>query len=640
MSDVRLTTESRPTLSTTAVAGKPPGYRPPAPGSGGAGASLLQHLMKEQLLTPEQVTKATKDLAAARNVGSVPLFAIRAGVLNEVALLKSLSKAHGMPAVDLMKVEPDEKVLRTVTAEVAHKHRVMPLRREGQKLTVAITDPWNHEATDTIRFATRYEIFPVLAGEASMQAQLEKYYPPTVKASTEETVNSMLADITSEMSDVEVLDTEVEEGNASLGTDEAPVVRLINAILIEAVQRGASDIHFECFEHELRVRYRVDGALQEVMKPPIKLRASLVSRFKIMSQLNIAERRVPQDGRIKLKFGGKVIDFRVSTLPTLFGEKIVLRILDKGNLTLELEKFGIEPQAEKDLMEAVQNPYGMVLVTGPTGSGKTTTLYSCLSKINTGDTNIMTAEDPVEYNLFGINQVLVRNEIGMTFAAALKAFLRQDPNVIMVGEIRDLETGSIAIKAALTGHMVLSTLHTNSAPETITRLMDMGLEPFNVSSALNLILAQRLVRRICKSCREQYHPTDLEFSVAKVKATTTLGELRFKQPALDGAKKGAMPDALPFLDTLGPDTPIGKLPFFRGKGCDACNGTGYKGRQGLYEVMNMTPAIRKLIIQNAGAAELKDAAVDEGMLTLRMDGWLKVLRGITTLEQVVRETTA
>ncbi len=640
MSDVRPATESRPTVSTTAVAGKPPGYRPPAQGSGHAGATLLQHLLKEQLLTAEQVTRATKDLAAAGNVGSVPLFAIRAGMLNEVALLKSLSKAHSMPAVDLMKVEPDEKVLRAVPADMAHKYRVMPLRREGQKLTVAITDPWNHEATDTIRFATRYEIFPVLAGEVSMQTQLEKYYPPAAKVSTEETVNSMLADITSELSDVEVLDADIEESSASLGADEAPVVRLINAILIEAVQRGASDIHFECFEHELRVRYRVDGALQEVMKPPIKLRASLVSRFKIMSQLNIAERRVPQDGRIKLKFGGKVIDFRVSTLPTLFGEKIVLRILDKSNLTLDLEKFGIEPQAEKDLMEAVQNPYGMVLVTGPTGSGKTTTLYSCLSKINTGDTNIMTAEDPVEYNLFGINQVLVRNEIGMTFAAALKAFLRQDPNVIMVGEIRDLETGSIAIKAALTGHMVLSTLHTNSAPETITRLMDMGLEPFNVSSALNLILAQRLVRRICKSCREQYQPSDLELSVAKVKATTTLGELRFKQPALEGAKKGALPDALPFLDTLGPDTPVGKLPFFRGKGCDACNGTGYKGRQGLYEVMNMTPAIRKLIIQNAGAAELKDAAVDEGMLTLRMDGWLKVLRGITTLEQVVRETAA
>ncbi len=640
MSDVRSTTDSRPAPSGTSGAPKPTGYRPNAAPGGGGGNSLAQHLLRENLLTHEQIAKATKELAAAHGVGSVPLFAIRAGVLNEVALLKSLSKAHTMPAVDLMKVEPDEKLLRTVPAELAHKYRIMPLRREGQKLTVALTDPWNHEATDALRFTTRYEIFPVLAGEVSMQTQLEKYYP--AKATTEETVNSMLADITSEMSDVEVLETESEDNaTASLvGMDEAPVVRLINAILIEAVQRGASDIHFECFEHELRVRYRVDGALQEVMKPPIKLRASLVSRFKIMASLNIAERRVPQDGRIKLKFGGKVIDFRVSTLPTLFGEKIVLRILDKGNLTLDLEKFGIEPRAEKELMEAVSNPYGMVLVTGPTGSGKTTTLYSCLSKINTGDTNIMTAEDPVEYNLFGINQVLVRNEIGMTFAAALKAFLRQDPNVIMVGEIRDLETGSIAIKAALTGHMVLSTLHTNSAPETITRLMDMGLEPFNVSSALNLILAQRLVRRICKNCREKYEPSELEFSTAKVKSTTTLREMQFSQEALDGAKRGAQPDALPFLEGLTLDSAVGKLPYFRGKGCDACNGTGMKGRQGLYEVMSMSPAIRKLILQNAGAAELKDAAVAEGMLTLRMDGWLKVLRGITTLEQVVRETAA
>jgi type IV pilus assembly protein PilB len=641
MSDVRSATDSRPAPSGTAGAPKPPGYRPNNPAAAGGKSSLQQHLVKEQLLTWEQITKFTKELAVAHGVGSVPLLAIRAGVLNEVALLKSLSKAHGMPAVDLMKVEPDDKVLRTVPAEMAQKFRLLPLRREGQKLTVAITDPWNHEATDTLRFATRYEIFPVLAGEVSMQTQLEKYYPVT-KVSTEETVNSMLADITSEMSDVEVLESESDDNapGTVAGMDEAPVVRLINAILIEAVQRGASDIHFECFEHELRVRYRVDGALQEVMKPPIKLRASLVSRFKIMSSLNIAERRVPQDGRIKLKFGGKVIDFRVSTLPTLFGEKIVLRILDKGNLTLDLEKFGIEPQAEKELMEAVSNPYGMVLVTGPTGSGKTTTLYSCLSKINTGDTNIMTAEDPVEYNLFGINQVLVRNEIGMTFAAALKAFLRQDPNVIMVGEIRDLETGSIAIKAALTGHMVLSTLHTNSAPETITRLMDMGLEPFNVSSALNLILAQRLVRRICKSCREKYEPSEIELAAAKVKASTTLRELRFTQLALDGAKRGAMPDALPFLEGLSLDTTIGKLPFFRGKGCDACNGMGMKGRQGLYEVMSMSPAVRRLIMQSAGATELKDAAVSEGMLTLRMDGWLKVLRGITTLEQVVRETAA
>ena len=639
MSDVRSGTDSRPAPSGTAGAPKSPAYRP-NPANAGTGNSLVQHLLKEQLLTQEQISKFTKDLAAAHGVGSVPLFAIRAGALNEVALLKSLSKAHSMPAVDLMKVEPDEKVLRTVPPDMANKYRLLPLRREGQKLTVAITDPWNHEATDTLRFATRYEIFPVLAGEVSMQTQIEKYYP--AKASTEEAVNSMLADITSEMSDVEVLETEAEDTTTGslAGMDEAPVVRLINAILIEAVQRGASDIHFECFEHELRVRYRVDGALQEVMKPPIKLRASLVSRFKIMSNLNIAERRVPQDGRIKLKFGGKVIDFRVSTLPTLFGEKIVLRILDKGNLTLDLEKFGIEPRAERELMEAVSNPYGMVLVTGPTGSGKTTTLYSCLSKINTGDTNIMTAEDPVEYNLFGINQVLVRNEIGMTFAAALKAFLRQDPNVIMVGEIRDLETGSIAIKAALTGHMVLSTLHTNSAPETITRLMDMGLEPFNVSSALNLILAQRLVRRICKNCREKYEPSEVEFAGAKVKSTTTLRTLSFSQEALDGAKRGAQPDALPFLEGLTLDSTVGKLPYFRGKGCDACNGTGMKGRQGLYEVMTMTPAVRKLVLQNAGAAELKETAVAEGMLTLRMDGWLKVLRGITTLEQVVRETAA
>jgi len=598
-------------------------------------------MLREALLTPEQVAKATADMAAAGGAGSVAFFAVKSGAVSEVALLRSLAKAHNMPAVDLLKVEPDDKVLRAVPHEMAHKYRLMPLRREGQKLTVAITDPWNHEATDSLRFATRYEIFPVLSGELSMQTQLEKYYP--VKATTEESVNSMLADITSEMSDVEVLETEAEDSPSTSnagGIDEAPVVRLINAILIEAVQRGASDIHFECFEHELRVRYRVDGALYEVMKPPIKLRASLVSRFKIMAQLNIAERRVPQDGRIKLKFGGKVIDFRVSTLPTLFGEKIVLRILDQGNLTLDLAGFGIEPRAERELMEAVSNPYGMVLVTGPTGSGKTTTLYSCLSKINTGDTNIMTAEDPVEYNLFGINQVLVRNDIGMTFAAALKAFLRQDPNVIMVGEIRDLETGSIAIKAALTGHMVLSTLHTNSAPETITRLMDMGLEPFNVSSALNLILAQRLVRRICKNCREKYEPSAAELAVGKVKKSTTLREMRFTQEALDGAKLGALPDALPFLETLSLDTTVGQLPYFRGKGCEACNGSGTKGRQGLYEVMNMSPAIRKLILQNAGAAELKDAAVDEGMLTLRMDGWLKVLRGITTLEQVVRETAA
>jgi type IV pilus assembly protein PilB len=444
-----------------------------------------------------------------------------------------------------------------------------------------------------------------------------------------------------EGTEVEVLKEEEETTAAAAQmVDDAPVVKLLNAILTDAVKRGASDIHFECFEQDIRVRYRIDGALQEVMKPPMKLKAALISRFKIMSSLNIAERRVPQDGRIKLKVGSKVIDFRVSTLPTIFGEKVVLRILDKGNLTFDLSKFGIEPKAEKDLMEAVQNPYGMVLVTGPTGSGKTTTLYSCLSKVNNIDTNIMTAEDPVEYNLYGVNQVLVRNEVGMTFAAALKAFLRQDPNIIMVGEIRDLETGGIAIKAALTGHMVLSTLHTNSAPETVTRLLDMGLEPFNVASAVNLILAQRLLRRICSNCTEQYVPSHEEFDAAKVTPEMTLRELRFSPVALANAKDKGTKFAAPFLQNLSLDTKFGELGYFRGKGCDACGGSGMKGRAGVYEVMMLTPVLRKCIMQNLGAPELRDAAVGEGMLTLRMDAWLKVMKGNTTMEQMIRETAA
>ena len=390
----------------------------------------------------------------------------------------------------------------------------------------------------------------------------------------------------------------------------------------------------------MRVRYRIDGALQEVMKPPMKLKAALISRFKIMANLNIAERRVPQDGRIKLKIGKKVIDYRVSTLPTLFGEKVVLRILDKGNLTLDLEKFGIEPRAEHDLMEAVQNPYGMVLVTGPTGSGKTTTLYSALSKVNNIDVNIMTAEDPVEYNLYGINQVLVRTDIGLSFAAALKAFLRQDPNIIMIGEIRDLETGGIAIKAALTGHLVMSTLHTNSAPETVTRLLDMGLEPFNVASALNLVLAQRLVRRICNRCRERYEWGDDEYRAAKLSPDMSLGDMHYTDEAVENMKRGATADAQPIVADFGLNTTIKEVPLWRGRGCDACSGSGLKGRQGLYEVMAMTPRVRKLILQNVGAVEIRDAAISDGMLTLRMDGLLKVMKGITTLEQVIRETAA
>jgi type IV pilus assembly protein PilB len=592
-------------------------------------------LLKEGIVSRDFLERAQRD--AKSNGTTVTLALIKTGAIDEVELTKIIARTYKMPAVDLSKFEVDPRILRLVPAELATKNTVLPLKREGRTLTVAVADPTNQEILEDLKFVTRYDIFPVLGGESTLRSVIEKAYDASDAA-----MDTLLKDIAAE-GDVEVLeDTEEDISAAALAAavDDAPVVKLINAILTDAVKRGASDIHFESFEHELRVRYRIDGALQEVMKPPPKLKAALISRFKIMAQLNIAERRVPQDGRIKLKIANKVIDYRVSTLPTLFGEKVVLRILDKGNLTLDLEKFGIEPRAEVELMEAIMNPYGMVLVTGPTGSGKTTTLYSALSKINTIDQNIMTAEDPVEYNLFGINQVQVRTDIGMTFAAALKAFLRQDPNIIMLGEIRDLETGGIAIKAALTGHLVLSTLHTNSAPETVTRLLDMGLEPFNVASAVNLVLAQRLVRRVCTRCKQKYEPSEEELAGAKVTRETTLGDLRFTVEALDNAVAKATPDAAPMLKNVSLDTKIGELPFFKGRGCDDCNGMGMKGRQGLYEVMSMNPDLRRLILHNASGQEIKDAAVQAGMLTLRMDGWLKVLKGVVPLEQVIRETSA
>ena len=595
-------------------------------------------LLKEGLISREQLQKA---LDEQRQSGTrVGYNLVKLGFIQENELTRCLARQFKMPAVDLSKFEVDPKIVKLVPADLATKHLVLPLKRDGRTLTVAMADPSNLGVIEDLKFITRYDIFPVIAGEFTLRNVIEKYY--------ETNNDQQMSDLLSEIegledgdTDVEVVEDKQEEMSATAlaaAVDDAPVVKLINAILTDAVKRGASDIHFECFEHDLRVRYRIDGALSEVMKPPKKMQPALISRFKIMSALNIAERRVPQDGRIKLKMGNKVIDYRVSTLPTLFGEKVVLRILDKGNLTLDLEKFGIEPRAERELMEAVSNPYGMVLVTGPTGSGKTTTLYSCISKVNSVDTNIMTAEDPVEYNLYGVNQVLVRTEIGMTFAAALKAFLRQDPNIIMVGEIRDLETGGIAIKAALTGHLVLSTLHTNSAAETVTRLLDMGLEPFNVSSALNLVLAQRLLRRICSGCKTRYEPDALELETAKVKQTTKLKDLRFTAQSINDMISRAPKDTAAAIAGVTIESTIGDMPFYRGKGCDVCNGTGLKGRQGAYEVMFMTPSLRKLILQNVGAAEIKDAAVDEGMLTLRMDGLLKVWKGITTLEQVVRET--
>ena len=590
-------------------------------------------LLKEGLITQDQLNKALQE--QRHNGTRVGYNLVKLGYVKETDLTRMLARQHKMPAVDLTKFQVDPRIAKLIPAELALKHSVLPLKRDGRTLTVAMSDPATMSVLDDIKFITRLDIFPVIAGEFTLRNAIEKFYE-----SGEAQMQSLLSEIPDD--DIEILESENENAadNGAALIDEAPVVKLINAIMTDALKKGASDIHFECFEKELRVRYRIDGALQEIMKPPIKMRPALISRFKIMASLNIAERRVPQDGRIKLKIGTKVIDFRVSTLPTLFGEKVVLRILDKGNLSLDLGTFGIEPRAERELMEAISNPYGMVLVTGPTGSGKTTTLYSALSKINNIDVNIMTAEDPVEYNLFGINQVLVRTDIGMTFAAALKAFLRQDPNIIMLGEIRDLETGGIAIKAALTGHLVLSTLHTNSAPETVTRLMDMGIEPFNVASALNLILAQRLVRRVCSNCAEAYKMDKAEIAGAKIAGGVTLRDLHFTDMALTDAKGRATSAAKPFMDRITLDTKMEDLPVFRGKGCEQCDGTGLKGRQGLYEVMYMTPALRKLIMQSAGAAEIQKVAIEEGMLTLRMDGWLKVLKGICPLEQIVRETAA
>jgi type IV pilus assembly protein PilB len=556
---------------------------------------LGEILVREGLITQEQLKRALQEQKASGMRLGYTL--VKLGLIEETEVTKMLARQYRMPAVDLSRFEVDPKILKLLTPDIAIKHTVLPLKREGRTLTIAIADPNNVTAIEDIKFITRCDVFPVVAGEYTLRNAIDRYYQQS-----DAQLQNLLKTVEA-AEDLEVVEEQQDEDvKAGDIAEDAPVVKLINGLLTDAVKRGASDIHIEPFEHELRVRYRVDGALQEVMKPPVKMRAALTSRVKIMAQLNIAERRVPQDGRIKLKMGSRVIDFRVSTLPVLFGEKIVLRILDKGNLTFDLSKFGFEPKAEADLMKAILNPYGMVLVTGPTGSGKTTTLYSALSKINTIEVNIMTAEDPVEYNLMGINQVLVRNDVGMTFAAALKAFLRQDPNIIMVGEIRDLETGSIAIKAALTGHLVLSTLHTNDAPSTVTRMIDMGIEPFNVASAVNLIVAQRLVRRICTGCKQEHAYTNEELVAMSIER-----------------KEG---------------------PFYKGAGCDVCNGTGYKGRQGIYEVMLMTSALRRLVLRGGSTEELREQGVKDGMLTLRMDGMVKVKRGITTLEEVVKETAA
>ncbi len=563
------------------------------------GQRLGDILVREGLVTEEQLKEGLNE---SRGTGTrLGYQLVRLGHVGEADLMRVLATHYRVPAVDLSKIEVDEKILKLIPSQMATKHQIIPLRRVGRRLTVAMTDPSDLGAIDDLKFLTSLEIEPVIAGELTLREKLERYYNVE-----DEPVGDFLSEFMDD-EDLEFVEDDEDEDMSVAAlqaqVDQAPVVKFINGLLTDAVRKGVSDIHIEPYEKEIRVRYRIDGALVEVMKPPMKMRAALTSRIKILSDLNIAERRVPQDGRIKLRMKKRVVDFRVSTLPVIFGEKIVLRILDKGNLTFDLSSFGFEPKAEQDFMGAIMNPYGMVLVTGPTGSGKTTTLYSALSKVNTEEVNIMTAEDPVEYNLHGINQVLVRADIGLDFAAALRAFLRQDPNIVMVGEIRDIETGSIAIKAALTGHLVLSTLHTNDAPSTVTRLIDMGLEPFNVAAALNLVTAQRLVRRICSKC--------------KVEATYNMDELR---------SAGI------------PDDYLQRVTFYKGEGCDQCGDTGYRGRQGLYEVMLITSTLRKLIMQESGTDELREAATAQGMLTLRSDGLKKLERGITTVEEIIKET--
>ena len=553
---------------------------------------IAGRLLEANLISQDDLNKAVE--LQKKDGGSLGLCLVRAGAISDNAYAEFLGKVYNLPVVNLEKVDVSPECLALIPADVATKFQVLPLRREGRILTVAMSNPSNIFAIDDIKFITGLDVQPVVCGEASIKRAIDANY---------DSADSLAAIMQGLEADIEIVE-EDEDEEALAGQESsqnAPVVKLVNTVLAEAVKMGASDIHVEPYEKHLRVRYRIDGVLEPMMEPPFKMKNAIISRLKIMAELDIAERRIPQDGRIKLKVGDKKIDLRVSTLPTIFGEKVVMRILDKGNLNIDLAAFGMEPKALDDLMQAIAAPFGMVLVTGPTGSGKTTTLYSCLARLNTPQRNIMTAEDPVEYNLDGINQVQVRDEVGLTFAAALKAFLRQDPNVVMVGEIRDLETGSIATKAALTGHLVLSTLHTNDAPSTINRMIDMGIEPFLVASSTNIIMAQRLVRRICKHCKTEE-----------------------KVP----------PESLSGIG-LKPDTVV-----YKGRGCDQCGGNGYAGRQGLYEVMPITPEIRDMILDRASTSEICRKAIEQGMLPLRQDGLVKIQRGITTIEEVLRETSA
>ncbi len=563
-------------------------------------------LVESGLITKEQLQEALE--VQKQDNERLGTILVKLGYLTEEEITSFLSKQYGIPAVNLEHFEISEDVIKRIPSDIARKYMLIPITRTGSTLTVAMADPTNIYALDDIKFLTGLNVEPVVASELSIKKAIDKYYGSETQIELRKVVEDLEGDFGDE-ADLEVVEDEEEIDLDSLvaSVEEAPVVKFVNMMLMDAVKKGASDVHVEPYEKYYRVRFRIDGILHEVMKPPLNMKDAITSRIKIMSKLDIAEKRLPQDGRIKLKMKlegkKKELDFRVSVLPTLFGEKIVMRILDPEKLMLDMTKLGFEQESLDKFESAIAKPYGMVLVTGPTGSGKTNTLYSAISQLNKPETNIMTAEDPVEFNLPGINQVNVRDEIGLTFAAALRSFLRQDPNIILVGEIRDFETAEIAIKAALTGHLVLSTLHTNDAPSTISRLMNMGIEPFLVATSVNLICAQRLVRRVCKNCKE-------EVKVPK----KTLLDIGFKEEELKGLK------------------------IYKGKGCDVCNGTGYKGRVGLYEVMEVSDTIKDLILSGATALDLREQAIKEGMITLRRSGLIKIRDGVTSIEEVLRET--
>ena len=560
---------------------------------------LGELLLKEKLITQEQLSKAIDEQRSGG--GRIGFNLTKLGFVAEKELTEFLSRQYGIPSIDLSSTEIDPEIIKLIPEDVARKYQIIPVSRAGSTLTIAMADPSNIFAIDDVKFLTGYSVETVVASEAAMKGAIEQYY---------DVPEMDYGDVLTEFDETEMEVVQEEEdidlSDLKKAVEDAPVVKLVNLILTDAIKKGASDIHIEPYEKSFRVRYRIDGVLQEIMKPPLKLKNAIVSRIKIMSNLDIAERRLPQDGRIKLKMGkNKEMDYRVSVLPTLYGEKVVTRLLDKSNLQLDMTKLGFEDSALTNFLEAIHKPWGIVLVTGPTGSGKTTTLYSALTDLNKVSDNISTAEDPVEYNLGGINQVQMHEDIGLNFAAALRAFLRQDPDIIMVGEIRDYETAEISIKAALTGHLVLSTLHTNDAPSTINRLLNMGIEPFLIASSTNLVLAQRLARKICSECKEV-----------------------LKMP----------PQAL--IDIGFSPEEVKSMVCYKGKGCAVCNGSGYKGRIALYEVMVMNETLKELVLNGVSAAELKRAAINEGMKTLRMSGLQKVQEGTSTIEEILRVTMA